>query len=75
MTCVIFKSIVDCDVYFGLCSELNGGDLRALPFPYGDVGIKGDEDADAVDDGELLPLLTLLTLLTLLLLLLLLLFI
>jgi hypothetical protein len=66
MTCVIFKSIVDCDVYFGLWRELGGvfnGDLLIVPLLLllllnGDVGISGDDDADdcsdAADDGELL---------------------
>lgn len=58
MTCVIFKSIDDCDVYFGLCSDTGGvlkGDRVVEPLK-GDVGIKGDDEAeDDVFDGVELP--------------------
>lgn len=41
MTCVIFKSIDDCDVYFGL------GVFSDLVDPLkGDVGMSGEEEAD-----------------------------
>lgn len=49
MTCVIFRSTVDCDVYFGLCSDA-GGDFED-PLK-GDVGISGEDEAD---DGDELP--------------------
>lgn len=48
MTCVIFKSIDDCDVYFGLCSEAGDvliGDFVVDPLK-GEVGIKGDDDVE-----------------------------
>lgn len=41
MTCVIFKSIDDCDMYLGL------GVLSDFVEPLkGDVGMSGDDDAD-----------------------------